>query len=346
MELYRIWPAPIQSKIFLYSYAFCISYNCAVIPSLTPPAATGGQKSCKFPENLIYSMTSHLSRKPMDLHDIVFRKKLVRPWEEGEKIPWNDPGFSARMLVEHLSQEHHAASRRTETIDRHVDWIHQYVLGGQAASVLDLGCGPGLYTSRLAGRGHTCTGIDFSPASINYARKIAMAENLNCTYHLMDLRQAPFGTGFDLVMFIYGEMNVFRPAEAQDILKKAYDCLSPDGILLLEPHTYAAVYGDGAYRSTWWSSAEGLFSATPHIVLYERWWDGSAETALDRYFILPADRGPITSYATSTQAYTEEGLQSILRAVGFTDIVPYPSLHGEADPTQDEFYALTARKSV
>src|SRR5512139_3854349 len=95
------------------------------------------------------------------------------PWQEGDNIPWNEAGFSERMLQEHLSQAHDAASRRFATIDRHVEWIHHEMLDGQTGHVLDLGCGPGLYTSRLAQLGHSCHGIDFSPASINYARETA-----------------------------------------------------------------------------------------------------------------------------------------------------------------------------
>ncbi len=102
----------------------------------------------------------------MKLSDIIARIPSPAPWAEGEKIPWNEPGFSARMLHEHLSQDHDAASRRSMVIDRQVDWIHQSLLWGNPARVLDLGCGPGLYTSQLARRGCSCTGIDFSPASI------------------------------------------------------------------------------------------------------------------------------------------------------------------------------------
>ena len=62
-----------------------------------------------------------------------------------EPQPWNDPDFSQRMLKEHLSQRHDAASRRTPTIKKHVNWIHNVVLDGKPSHVLDLGCGPGLY---------------------------------------------------------------------------------------------------------------------------------------------------------------------------------------------------------
>jgi hypothetical protein len=62
------------------------------------------------------------------LLDIVARSAHPAPWREGDNIPWHDPGFSARMLREHLTQEHDAASRRMEKIDRHVAWIHEAIL--------------------------------------------------------------------------------------------------------------------------------------------------------------------------------------------------------------------------
>lgn len=58
------------------------------------------------------------------------------PWTEGDNIPWNDPEFSERMLVEHLSQEHDLGSREAESIDEHVDWIVSTVLEGRPRKVL------------------------------------------------------------------------------------------------------------------------------------------------------------------------------------------------------------------
>ena len=108
----------------------------------------------------------------MNLLDVIHRTSAPEPWAEGDKIPWHDPAFSRRMLREHLSQAHDAASRRAIIIDEHVDWIQREVLLNRSSRVLDLGCGPGLYSSRLAQRGHTCMGIDFGPASIEYAREL------------------------------------------------------------------------------------------------------------------------------------------------------------------------------
>ena len=140
----------------------------------------------------------------MNLLDIIRRNPQPEPWAEGEKIAWDDPAFSARVLVEHLSQEHDEATRRTELIDAQVPWIHNVLLNEQPAHILDLCCGPGLYTSRLAKLGHNCTGIDFSPAAIDYARKIAQKENLLCAYDQEDIRHADYGRYNDLVMMLFG----------------------------------------------------------------------------------------------------------------------------------------------
>src|SRR5262249_28809074 len=155
-------------------------------------------------------------------------------------------------LREHLSQEHDAASRRRATIDGHVAWIHQALLGGQPRSVLDLGCGPGLYTSQLARLGHQCAGIDFSPASIAYARAEASEHNLACRYRLGDLRAADYGAGYGLAMLIFGELNVFPRPQAAAILARAHQALADDGLLLLEPHTFAAVQRIGERAPSWY----------------------------------------------------------------------------------------------
>ena len=150
----------------------------------------------------------------MRLLDLVRRSPRPEPWAEGDNIPWHEPGFSSRMLREHLSQAHDAASRRSEKIDRQVAWIHGGLLNETPSRVLDLGCGPGLYAARLAALGHRCRGIDFSPASIRYARERAATDGSACVYVEGDLRQADFGRDHDLAMLLYGELNVFAPDDA------------------------------------------------------------------------------------------------------------------------------------
>jgi len=279
------------------------------------------------------------------LLEIVRRRLPPGNWIEGEKIPWNDPDFSERMLAIHLAPDDDAASRRPAVIDRHVAWIHGVALGGQPTKVLDLACGPGLYASRLARRGHTCTGVDFSPASIRHARATAEAEGLACTYLEGDVRRVEFGSGYGGAMLIYGEFNVFRRDDARAILRRAHAALDPGGALVLEPHTFAAVEKVGRAGSSWYSSERGgLFSPDPHLYLYETFWDEDAHVTTERYFIVDATSGAVTRYASSMQAYTDEDYRALLAECGFGEIAFFPSLTGEPDARWDDFVAIVARK--
>ena len=276
----------------------------------------------------------------MNLIDLIHRPANPLPYSEGGKIPWNDPAFSARMLREHLSQVHDAASRRFEIIDSQVAWIHQTILAGRPASILDLGCGPGLYASRLARLGHTCVGIDFSPASIAYAREQAHEAGLPITYREEDLRAADYGAAHDLVMLIYGELNTFRRAEARAILSRARAALAPGGRLLLEVHTFDAVAGMGAQPPAWHSAESGLFSDRPYVCLTEHGWDAGMRVATNRHFVIDGATGGVTRYAESLQAYTDDEYRALLADCGFGGAAFHPSLTGEPDPAQRHLFAI------
>jgi ubiquinone/menaquinone biosynthesis C-methylase UbiE len=280
----------------------------------------------------------------MELMDIVNRNPNPAPWAEGEKIPWNEPGFSGRMLREHLTQEHDAASRRFEVVDRQVEWIHTQLLGGRAVKVLDLGCGPGLYASRLAKRGCSCTGIDFSPASIAYAKETALQQELDCQFIEGDVRSTDFGSGYELAMLIYGELNTFRRQEASHILAKAYAALEPDGLLVLEPHPFETVKQIGLEGRGWYSTTSGLFSAAPHLYLEEKQWDEASATVTIRYYIIDARDGSVTPYAASMQAYTNDQYRELLEKAGFKKVEFLPSLEGIDMPETRHLMCIVAHK--
>jgi SAM-dependent methyltransferase len=281
----------------------------------------------------------------MNIYDIAQRKSPPKPWEEGDNIPWNEPGFSQRMLQEHLSQAHDAASRRLEIIDRQVTWLHEEVLNGMPARILDLGCGPGLYINRLAQLGHSCTGIDFSPASIQYARKSSEQAGLAITYSEADLRRADYGIDFDLVMQIYGEFNVFRPSDARLVIDKAWQALKPGGCLLLEAHTFEAIQHMGQKPPGWYTSQSGLFSDQPYLLLEEGFWDANSQATTRRYFLVDGASGTVTRYAASYQAYSNEEYRSLLEGQGFGKILFYPSMTGAEDAFTRDFMVILAQKT-
>jgi len=267
----------------------------------------------------------------------------IEPWA-GSGLPWNEPGFSARMLREHLSQAHDRASRRFETIDRHVAWLHREVLGGRKTFVLDLGCGPGLYWARLARMGHECTGIDFSPASVAYAREQAGREGLACSYQLQDLRGGGYGDEFGLGLLISGELNVFEPQDASTILAATRESLAVGAALVLEAHTEAHVRAIGERPPRWSALPRGLFSDQPHLLLQENAWFSDAAAAVERFWVVDAATSRVEDHAITTRAYSEAGYDAMLRSGGFSEVRRVASLEGVAPSAQDGLCVFIARR--
>ncbi|HMN61180.1 MAG TPA: class I SAM-dependent methyltransferase [Anaerolinea sp.] len=280
----------------------------------------------------------------MNLMDLINRPPRPAPWAEGDNIPWNEPGFSRRMLKEHLSQDHDAASRRFEVIDRHVAWMHRDLLGGKPARILDLGCGPGLYAQRLAMLGHRVTGIDFGPASLEYARREAEREGLDCEYRYGDLREVDFGQGFDLVMQVYGELNVFSPADAALILSKAHRALNEEGALLMEVQSYPAVQRVGQAGPGWHSAKRGLFSDEPYLFLSESFWQEDTQTSTERMYVVDGTGAQVSGYALTYQAYQDEDYVRLFERAGFAQVQFLPAMGGDLSAAREDFFPVVARK--
>lgn len=278
--------------------------------------------------------------RPLDA--VVERLPLWAPGADApRKLPWADPTFSERMLAEHLDQSHDRASRRSATIDSHVDWIFDHLLGGRPGKVLDLGCGPGFYTERLADLGCTCVGIDYSPASIEYAEFTALTRGLDATYRLEDLVSADLGAGHDFAMMLFGELNTFTRGEATDLLTRVQRALVSGGGLLLEAHARDAVVEFGRSPSSWYSSDDGLFSPQPHLVLTEQAWNERSAATRFRFFVVDAGTAQVQVFGQEICAYGDSEYRNLLSDAGFTDIEFHS---GMGDVTDPHMVVITARK--
>ena len=237
-------------------------------------------------------------------------------WSGAYKIPWHEPAFSRRMLREHLSQDHALASRPLVWIDRQVAWLHEQLLAGLSSRVLDLGCGPGLYGHRLASLGHTCLGIDFGPASIEYAQQHTPA-GASATFVCGDLRTTPLAGPHDLAMMLYGEFNVFSPAEIADLVRRARASLGTGGQLAIEAHTPAAVERLGTAPPTEHEVAADVFSDEPHRCRAESCWYAPQQVAVQTFTVTEAGDSASRTYRSTTQAWSDEALHELLTTAGF-----------------------------
>lgn len=254
----------------------------------------------------------------MKISDVVNRPDIFTVCETGAKIPWNDPEFSKRMLQNHLSQEHDWASRPHTIITQHTQWIAS-ILPDADSRILDLGCGPGLYTHLLAQAGYTCVGVDFAPAAIEYAEERAQNSGLALEYALADVRDYQPQGQFDLVMMVFGEINEFSREDALKLLLKAAQCLKPNGKLLLEIQTPDAIEGQGMELPEWKALDDGYLTLGPYLCLTEYAWDKLTKRAATRWIVVK-DSGEVETFASCSQSYDEWEFKALLAEAGFSTV--------------------------
>lgn len=266
-------------------------------------------------------------------------------WQNGGNLPWNDPAFSERMLREHLDESHGAATRQTAERAIQLDWLWERLGLAVDARVLDLTCGPGLYAVPLALRGARVTGVDFSPASIAYARQLAHDEGVAglCEFIEADVRAfVPEAGVFDAATFLYGQLAVFPRDEAAGLLRMVAGALRPGGRLCVELLDPARV---DKKDSTWWfTDDKGLWGDRPFLHLGQRHWDAAERTSVESFHILHLDSGALDEIILCDCTYEVEEMAAMMRASGFTNVTSYPAWDGRPLYDAAEWVVYIAEK--
>lgn len=282
----------------------------------------------------------------MTILDIINRLSPAQSVEHISPLPWDNLEFSEQMLKEHLSQKHDMASRNLELVKKQVDWIHSSILQERSSKILDLCCGPGLYTNMLAKLGHRCRGIDFSPAAIEYAHITKIELMLDCEYILSDIRNADFGKEMDLCLYLFGDFNSKTKTEISRILKRINTCLTENGYLLLELFNYDTIEEIGNKPSTWATDEDGGFSSKPHLVLKDYEWVHGQNLAVSRYHVIHPYNQKVEVYAERFQAYTYPEYIELFERNGFTVHSKFQSLANERDSTGLNLFGLLLKKTA
>lgn len=255
------------------------------------------------------------------IHDI---SGPVALYEKGTACMWEDEYISSQLLQIHLSQETDSASRKRSTIRRTVDWILGNINGSEN-SILDLGCGPGLYCELLAERGHHVTGVDFSRRSIEYAKKEAAAKCLDIEYICQNYLDLTFDYRFDLVMMIYCDFDVLIPAEREKLLKNVYRALKPGGFFIFDTLNTKSPDKMNVPGKSWEVAEKGFWKDEPYLALSETFHYEEKQIILQQHIICPDSDEPVI-YRFWTHYYESEGLSSILSDYGFHSVQSFENL--------------------
>jgi len=100
--------------------------------------------------------------------------------------------------------------------------------------ILDLACGFGRHTNRLAALGHSVTGIDYMPGFLSLARQKASEMGVQVDYRQGDMRLISFHEVFDRVLLLFTSFGYFEDSENEQVVKNMAHALKPGGRLMFD----------------------------------------------------------------------------------------------------------------
>lgn len=243
------------------------------------------------------------------------------PFTPGEPHFWTDPHIARQMLAFHLDPQTEAASRQPEIIQRSVDWLIETLPLQPGMRVLDLGCGPGLYASRLADAGLQVTGVDFSETSIAYARSQRPQVDYRCQNYL----ELDVAGDFDAALLIYGDFCVLSPQQRARLLAHVRNVLKPGGSFVLDVST-PALRRKAGLKNGWYAAPSGFWKPGPHLVL-EQGFAYEDDLFLDQYIVLE-ENGKTSIYRNWFQDYTPDRIRRELEDNRFSIASLWGNLRG------------------
>jgi 2-polyprenyl-3-methyl-5-hydroxy-6-metoxy-1,4-benzoquinol methylase len=256
---------------------------------------------------------------------------------------WTDPHTSEQMLRFHLDGSVDVSSRRTEFIDASVAWIAEAFHLTDQSRVLDLGCGPGLYTNRLARIGADVTGIDFSSRSIAYARQAATRDGLQVTYVNEDYVAWESSRRFNLITMIYCDYCALAPVQRRALLGKIARLLEPEGAFLFDVCSLTAFDAWVESASYAASATGGFWSPGPYFEFRNKLAYPEDRVTLDKYEIVESDR--TRTIYNWLQYFDREALAAELHGAGLEVASVLGDVAGRPfEPSSSEF-AVIARRS-
>lgn len=129
--------------------------------------------------------------------------------------------FYGDMLNEERTEVEVAALARLLELDRPMQ-------------ILDLACGFGRHTNRLAALGHRMTGVDLMPGFLEIARQDAQRRSVQVNYQPGDMRQIQYQAEFDRVLLAFTAFGYFEDEENLLVLQNVRRALKPGGLVIFD----------------------------------------------------------------------------------------------------------------
>jgi len=169
----------------------------------------------------------------------VLKKATEKPelYEISTHKFWDDPHIAKQMLRAHLNPAIEAASKTHKTIELETEFVIQLTGMNNNMSVIDLGCGPGLYVDAFAKTGANVIGIDLSSNSIEYAQNNIQVGNEKVKFCEMNYLDMDYEEVFDVATLIFYDFCALNIEDQSRLLHKVHKALKRGGQFVLDVFT-------------------------------------------------------------------------------------------------------------
>lgn len=281
-----------------------------------------------------YLQTIHVEIEVfMNINTLLKVAKKPTVYTPGTSLMWVDEYISKQLLQVHLSQDVELASRKESTITSTIDWILSTVPNG-ILSILDIGCGPGLYTEKLAERGHVVTGMDFSANSIEHAKESARSKDLDIAYIKQDYLLLDEDNSYDLIMMIFTDFGVLSPEQREQLLVNVYRALKPGGVFLFDVLSENSPVKEPKPKE-WDLSEGGFWRNGPYLAMTESFYYEDEAVSLSQHIVMD-DVGGMAVYRFWIHTFTNDDLTAIASSAGFSKSNCYERILPDSDMYRSE----------
>ena len=257
---------------------------------------------------------------------------------------WTDEHTSRKMLEYHLNESVDVSSRKGEFIQRSVDWIASHFNVNSQTSIADFGCGPGLYTIRLAEKGADVTGIDFSERSIRYATETAAQRDLCIHYIQQNYLEFETDKRFDLVLMIMCDLCALSPAQRTTMIRKFSRLLKPGGSVLLDVYSLIS-FDQRKERATYEHNLlDGFWSPESYHGFLNTFKYDQEKVVLDKYTII--EQGRTRVIYNWLQYFSRDAITTEFEANGLKVAEVYSDVAGTPFRPDGPEFAIVAQKPL
>ncbi len=255
---------------------------------------------------------------------------------------WTNEHTSKQMLKYHINEAIDVSSRNKIFIERSVEWIVSYFGVDNKTEIADFGCGPGLYTTRLAERGAIVTGIDFSESSLKYAKQTADKKGLKINYVHANYLDFETPDSFDLIIMIMCDFCALSPEQRNNMLSKFNSLLKPDGSVLLDVYSLNSFNQKEESASYELNQLNGFWSPDDYYCFVNTFKYEKEKVILDKYTIIEESRKRVVY--NWLQYFSKNSLRNEFEKNGFKVEELYSDVAGKAFSSESREIAVVAKK--